>query len=103
MQDSWTGLFYIFARYMDPELGRFISLDPELGSLSSPQTLNRYVYCVNNTLGACQTSWRKIGKRFRRLASLYRLGIEIQDASSGSSRFLARLGPLFLVLGKKPF
>ena len=35
---------------MDPELGRFISLDPVLGKLSSPQTLNRYVYCVNNPL-----------------------------------------------------
>jgi len=49
IQDSSTGL-YIFARYMDPELGRFISLDPELGRLSSPQTQNRYVYCVNNPL-----------------------------------------------------
>jgi len=35
---------------MDPELGRFISLDPELGSLSAPQTMNRYVYCANNPL-----------------------------------------------------
>jgi RHS repeat-associated protein len=45
-----TGLFYLFARYYEPELGRFISLDPELGSLSNPQTLNRYVYCANSPL-----------------------------------------------------
>ncbi|MEM0343595.1 MAG: RHS repeat-associated core domain-containing protein [Thermoplasmata archaeon] len=44
------GLYYIFARWMDPELGRFISLDPELGKLSMPQSMNRYVYCVNNPL-----------------------------------------------------
>ena len=44
------GLYYIGARWMDPELGRFISLDPQLGSLSSPQTMNRYVYCANNPL-----------------------------------------------------
>jgi RHS repeat-associated protein len=44
------GLYYIGARWMDPELGRWLSLDPELGSLSMPQTLNRYVYCVNNPL-----------------------------------------------------
>jgi RHS repeat-associated protein len=50
MQDGASGLYYIFARYMDPETGRFISLDPQLGSLSAPQTLNRYVYCVNNPL-----------------------------------------------------
>jgi len=50
MQDSAIGLYYVFARYMDPELGRWLSLDPELGKLSAPQTLNRYVYCVNNPL-----------------------------------------------------
>ena len=45
-----TGLVYLFARYYDPEIGRFYALDPELGSLSMPQTLNRYVYCVNSPL-----------------------------------------------------
>jgi RHS repeat-associated protein len=45
-----SGLYYLLARSMDPETGRFISLDTELGSLSTPQTLNRYVYCVNNPL-----------------------------------------------------
>jgi hypothetical protein len=35
---------------MDPELGRWLSLDPELGKLSQPQSMNRYVYCVNNPL-----------------------------------------------------
>ncbi len=44
------GLYYIGARWMDPELGRWLSLDPELGRLSSPQTMNRYVYCGNNPL-----------------------------------------------------
>ena len=37
-------------RAEDPELGRFVSMDPELGRLSAPQTQNRYVYCVNNPL-----------------------------------------------------
>ena len=44
------GLYYIGARWTDPELGRWLSLDPQLGRLSSPQTMNRYVYCVNNPL-----------------------------------------------------
>lgn len=44
---------------MDPELGRFISLDPELGSLSAPQSMNRYVYCVNNPLRYTDpTGWK---------------------------------------------
>jgi RHS repeat-associated protein len=50
IQDSPSGLYYIFARYYDPELGRFISLDPMMGKLSMPQTLDWYVYCVNNPL-----------------------------------------------------
>ncbi len=33
-------------RYYDPELGRFMELDPQGGATSSP-----YAYCVNNPLG----------------------------------------------------
>jgi len=44
------GLYYIGARWMDPELGRFVSMDPIFGRLGVPQSLNRYVYCVNNPL-----------------------------------------------------
>jgi RHS repeat-associated protein len=48
--DGPTGLVYLRARQYDPDLGRFVSLDPVLGSLSAPQTLNRYAYVVNNPL-----------------------------------------------------
>jgi len=48
---SSTGLYYSFHRWYDPETGRFISQDPILGSLSYPQTLNRYTYTVNNLGG----------------------------------------------------
>jgi RHS repeat-associated protein len=50
MQDTSTGLFYLSARYYDPEMGRFYALDPILGDPSMPQTLERYVYCGNNPL-----------------------------------------------------
>jgi RHS repeat-associated protein len=49
MKDS-TGMFYLFARYYDPETGRFVSLDPKMGKLSMPQTIDRYVYCANNPM-----------------------------------------------------
>jgi RHS repeat-associated protein len=56
IRDSYAGaspgLYYIGARWMDPELGRWLSLDPQLGSLSAPQTMDRYVYCGNNPLGS---------------------------------------------------
>jgi len=48
--DDPTGLVYLRARQYDPELGRFVSADPLLGSLSTPQTQNRYAYVANNPL-----------------------------------------------------
>jgi RHS repeat-associated protein len=45
-----TGLYYYGARYYDPAIGRFITRDPVMGKKESPQTLNRYVYCINNPL-----------------------------------------------------
>jgi RHS repeat-associated protein len=45
-----SGLYYYGARYYDPEIGRFITRDPLKGKTEAPQTLNRYVYCLNNPL-----------------------------------------------------
>ncbi len=52
VKDS-TGLYYNHARYYDPDLGRFISVDPgiRLGlPLSDLEILNPYIYCGNNPL-----------------------------------------------------
>ncbi|MBI3773082.1 MAG: RHS repeat-associated core domain-containing protein [Gammaproteobacteria bacterium] len=48
--DANTGLLYLRARYYDPQLGRFISVDPFLGRMAEPATQNRYVYVMNNPL-----------------------------------------------------
>ncbi len=45
-----SGLYYYGVRYYDPAIGRFISRDPVAGEKESPQTLNRYTYCLNNPL-----------------------------------------------------
>lgn len=45
--DPDLGLYYFRARYYDPELGRFLSPDPLLGALDTPETLNRYAYALN--------------------------------------------------------
>lgn len=50
IQDAPTSLYYIFERWMDPELGRFLSLDPKTQDPDAPQLLNRYVYCASNPL-----------------------------------------------------
>jgi RHS repeat-associated protein len=43
-------LIYLRNRYYDPELGRFISPDPDFGSIMNPQSLNPYTYVNNNPL-----------------------------------------------------
>ena len=39
---------YLRARYYDPALGRFLGRDPFTGVATSPQSLNRYLYVLNN-------------------------------------------------------
>jgi RHS repeat-associated protein len=51
-----TGLYYEYARWYDPTTGRFISPDPKKGHLSDPQTLNQYVYVVDQPTGITDPS-----------------------------------------------
>jgi RHS repeat-associated protein len=46
-QDS-SGLTYMRARYYASELGRFLTTDPLKGKIDDLQTLNRYIYALNN-------------------------------------------------------
>jgi RHS repeat-associated protein len=48
--DEDAGLYYYNARWYDSEVGRFISADSYKGELENPQTLNLYVYTLNNPL-----------------------------------------------------
>ena len=53
--DSESGLMYYEARYYEPVIGRFVSVDPMsttvgLKGLSDPQSLNYYAYTQNNPL-----------------------------------------------------
>ena len=49
IRDKDTGLLYMQARYMDPNIGRFLSIDP-VGFLEtgSPSYFNRYAYVAND-------------------------------------------------------
>src|SRR5205814_7043328 len=51
-RDAETGLDYFGERYYASTMGRFTSVDP-LGAsarLSNPQSMNRYVFVLNNPL-----------------------------------------------------
>jgi RHS repeat-associated protein len=43
-------LDYMHARYYSPVSGRFVSVDPRLGSKSEPRTWNRYSYVAQNPM-----------------------------------------------------
>jgi RHS repeat-associated protein len=48
--DDGTGLYYARARYWSPQLGRFFTKDIAAGKDNDGQTLNRFVYSLNNPL-----------------------------------------------------
>ena len=48
MSDGATGLVYMQARYYDPEIGWFLSVDPVTFSADKPQQFNRYWYANGN-------------------------------------------------------
>ena len=59
--DTETELYYLNARYYDPEVGRFISIDAiEYLSPETTNGLNLYAYCLNNPvmyMDPAGTSW----------------------------------------------
>ena len=46
--DQSTGLYYLNARYYDPEDGRFMTEDSYRGEIMNSETRHLYVYCANN-------------------------------------------------------
>ncbi|WP_441296711.1 RHS repeat-associated core domain-containing protein [Bacillus sp. AFS002410] len=48
MYDKETKLYYLIARYYQPETGVFLSLDPEPGDQDDALTQNGYTYANNN-------------------------------------------------------
>jgi len=55
-------LDYLHARYFNPQLGRFLRIDPKgrYGALRAPQQRNRYCYAVGNPLAFIDPDGREI-------------------------------------------
>jgi RHS repeat-associated protein len=54
--DSNVGLYYLRARYLDPQSGRFLSMDPAKGSNSDPRSLHKYLYSLNDPVNRIDPS-----------------------------------------------
>ncbi|PGK08261.1 wall-associated protein [Bacillus anthracis] len=50
MYDKEIGMYYLIARYYNPEHGVFLSADPEPGDEDDPITQNGYTYADNNPI-----------------------------------------------------
>lgn len=48
--DEELGCYYLNARYYDPAMGRFLTEDNCEGDVGNIQSLNPYIYCMNNPL-----------------------------------------------------
>jgi len=46
--DPNVGFYYLRARYYNPEIGRFTTVDPWKGSIYDPVSLHKYIYCNND-------------------------------------------------------
>jgi RHS repeat-associated protein len=55
-QDPNTELYYLRARWYDPEVGRFLTTDPVCGTVFSPLTFNGYAYGLNNPINLIDPS-----------------------------------------------
>ena len=50
LPDPVTGFFHAGYREYDPSTGRFISRDPDAGSMMRPVTLNAFLYCMSDPI-----------------------------------------------------
>jgi RHS repeat-associated protein len=64
--DSDLGLYYLRARYYNPNTGRFMSRDPEDGQLADPRTLHKYLYAGGDPINRVdQSRLSKFGQGFK--------------------------------------
>ena len=75
--DQSTGLYYLNARYYNPEDGRFMTEDTYRGDTTKSETGHLYVYCANNPVNYVDPSghkaktvlyYNKKGKGFKKQA-----------------------------------
>lgn len=64
-----VGLVHMNGRVYDPELGRFISADPNVQDLSNTQALNRYTYVLNNPLSMTDPTGFFFGAIFKAIGN----------------------------------
>jgi RHS repeat-associated protein len=57
--DTNLGLYYLRARYYNPNTGRFLSRDPEDGKATDPATLHKYLYANGDPVNMTDPNGRE--------------------------------------------
>jgi RHS repeat-associated protein len=90
--DEESGLYYYRARYYNPEIGRFLQVDPDPGRLSGPNShLNKYTYVNNFPTALIDPSGRSILSTFTFDLENFGKGL-IGNIGSGFDRFVKSPG-----------
>lgn len=72
-RNGGLSLDYMHARYYSANAGRFLSVDPDLGKIQAPQSLNRYAYVRNSPANATDPT----GKYVETPADVIMLAIDL--------------------------
>lgn len=95
--DSDLGLYYLRARYLNPDSGRFWTMDSYPSSRGDPETLHQYFYARANPVMECDPSGRftvvEIMQAAQVVSTLGAIAMPtITAAASASLPYLAALG-----------
>ncbi|MBI4743534.1 MAG: RHS repeat-associated core domain-containing protein, partial [Actinobacteria bacterium] len=72
--DDDSNLYYFGARYYDPEIGRFITKDPDGGDVKNPLSLNPYIYANDNPVNMVDPDGRKTSQDKRLWKRVLKMG-----------------------------
>ncbi len=93
--DPDLGLYYLRARYYNPATGRFMSRDPNVGTLTDPKSLHKYLYAGGDPTNRLDPSGRAslIGYAIGvELPSMVVYGLWIESGACGAMALLEDLG-----------
>jgi RHS repeat-associated protein len=98
--DDESGLYYYRARYYDPQLGRFLQVDPHPGRIQNPASSNnRYSYALNNPTTYRDPSGKDIWDEFGKVATITAAVVAGVFAGGAAAAYLGVSGVLGALVG----